>query len=87
MLVSMTPKLTSELRDAVQQNAGKPVEVEDDQHRVYVLMTRQEFQRVAYDDSDLTASEMEAAAAHGLTDGEGWDDPDMDSYNADPPSP
>lgn len=58
----MTPKLTNELRDAVQRNAGKAVEVEDDQKRIYVLMTRQEFERIFYDDSDLTEGEMRAAA-------------------------
>ena len=76
----MTPKLTNELRDAVQHNAGK-VEVEDDQHRVYVLMTRQEFARVVYDDSDLTDDEMRAAAAQGLADDEGWHAPGMESYD------
>jgi hypothetical protein len=58
----MTPRITNELRDAVQHNAGKPLEVEDDQHQVYVLMTRDAFERVVYDDSDLSEYEMSAAA-------------------------
>jgi hypothetical protein len=77
----MTPKLTNELRDAVQHNAGKAVEVEDDQHRIYILMTRQEFERVVYDDSDLSEDEMRAAAAQGLADDEGWRAPGMESYD------
>jgi hypothetical protein len=77
----MTPKLTNELRDAVQQNAGKAVEVEDDQQRLYVLMTRQEFERVVYDDSDLTEDEMRAAAAQGLVAESGWGAADLDAYD------
>jgi hypothetical protein len=84
----MTPKLSNELRDAVQHNAGKPVEVEDEQHQVYILMTRQEFARVVYDDSELTPDEMLTAAAQGLADDEGWNAPGMvvyDQHNSDSP--
>lgn len=63
----MTPRITDDLRDAVQRNGGKAVVAEDDQHRLYVVMTRQEFERVVYDDSDLTEAEMLASAEQMLT--------------------
>ena len=78
----MTPKLINELREALQDSAGRPVEIHDAQtHQVYILMTRQEFQRLVYDDSDLTAEEMHAAAGPTLVDPEGWDAPDMKGYD------
>jgi hypothetical protein len=67
----MAPNLIKDLREALQGNAGKPVEIEDQQtHQVYILMTRHEFQRLVYDDSDLTDAEMLAAVANGLSDPE-----------------
>lgn len=37
----MTPKLTSEMRDALAARPGEPIEIEDDQtHRVYLLVER-----------------------------------------------
>lgn len=79
----MTPKLTNDLRDAVQQNGGA-IEAEDDQHRLYVVMTRQEFERVVYDDSDLTADEMLAAASQLLATDE-TADPSYQHGDADSP--
>jgi hypothetical protein len=80
----MTPKLIQDLREALQDSAGKPVEIEDAQtHQVYVLMTRQEFQRLIYDDSELTEDEMQAAAASALADPEGWGAPGMEDYDRD----
>ena len=80
----MTPKLTKEIRDALQQNAGMPLDVEaedDPTHQVYVVMTRQEFKRLIYDDSDLTADEMLAAAAQGIDDPDGWGASELDVYD------
>ncbi len=80
----MTPKLTKELYDALQKNAGKPLDVQaegDPTHQVYVVMTRQEFKRLIYGDSDLTADEMMAATAHLFNDPDGWGDPAMDVYD------
>jgi hypothetical protein len=78
----MTPKLINELREALKDSAGKPVEIQDTQtQQVYVLMTRQEFQRLVYDDSDLTAEEMQAAAGSALADPEGWGAPGMNDYD------
>jgi hypothetical protein len=78
----MTPKLINDLREVMQDSAGKPVEIQDTKTRqVYVLMTRQEFQRLIYDDSDLTPEEMQAAAGPALADPEGWDAPGMKDYD------
>lgn len=80
----MTPKLINELREALADSAGKPVEIEDPQtHQIYILMTRREFQRLVYDDSDLTEDEMQAAASRALNDPEGWDAPGMEAYDQD----
>jgi hypothetical protein len=75
----MSPKLIQNLREALQDTAGKPVEIEDAQtHEVCVLMTRSEFRRLIYDDTDLTSDEMRAAAALGLSDAQGWNAPGME---------
>ena len=43
----MTPKLSEEQRQAIQNRDGGPVEVEDDRtQRVYVLVARDEFHRL-----------------------------------------
>jgi hypothetical protein len=82
----MTPKLIQDLREALQDSAGKPVEIEDAQtHEIYILMTRREFQRLVYDDSDLTEEEMRAAANGALDDPDGWGARGMDSYDRDRP--
>lgn len=45
--VRMTPKLSDEQRQAIQNREGGPVEVEDDRtQRVYVLVARDEFHRL-----------------------------------------
>ena len=80
----MTPRLINDLREALQDSAGKPVEIEDPQtHQVYILMTRREFQRLIYDDSDLTEDEMQAAAGMALNDPEGWGAPGIETYDHD----
>ena len=39
----MAPKLTPEMRSALSQHPGQPIEVEDDQtHRVYLLVDRED---------------------------------------------
>ena len=80
----MTPKLINDLREALQDSAGQPVEIEDPQtHQVYILMTRREFQRLIYDDSDLTEDEMQAAAGMAVNDPESWGAPGMEIYDHD----
>ena len=81
----MTPKMILGLREALQHSGGKPVEIEDTQtHEIYVLMTRDDFQRLMYDDSELSEGEMLAAARQGLSDPEGWSAPGMEVYDRDP---
>jgi hypothetical protein len=66
----------------MQDSAGRPVEIQDTPTlQVYVVMTRQEFRRLVYDDSDLTAEEMQAAPGQALADPEGWDAPGMKDYD------
>jgi hypothetical protein len=60
----MTIALPKELRTAVQRAPDRLVEIEDpESSTVYVLMTRRQFETLVYDDSDLSESEMLAAAA------------------------
>lgn len=78
----MTLKITDEIRTAIGQQPGRPVELRDDEtNTFYVLMTREQFQQLVYDDSDLTPDEMMAAAAQSLDDPEGWGAPDMEVYD------
>lgn len=84
----MTPKLIEELRDALQDNAGKPTEIEDAQtHQVYVLMTRDEFRRLVYDDSDVTEEEMLAIAEAAFADLEGWEGTEREHSGTDQAGP
>jgi len=50
-------------------------------------MTLNEFQRLAYDESELTEAEMMAAAALGLADPEEWGAPGMGYYDCDGTAP
>ncbi|MBI3862187.1 MAG: hypothetical protein HY290_09860 [Planctomycetia bacterium] len=79
----MTPKLTSEMREALLQQPGQPVTVEDDQtHLHYVLLPLSVYQRVrlifgdeSFDVTDTYAAQSAVAGAAG------WDDPEMDVYD------
>jgi len=57
----MAPKINEEIRQALQQQPGKPLEVEDDQtHAKYVVIPAEAFQKVQalfYDDSEFDPSE------------------------------
>ncbi len=79
----MSPKIPNEIREALDQQAGGPLELKDDQNAVYVVMTRQKFQTLVYDDSELTPDEMMAAAAQSLDDPDGWGAPGMEGYDTD----
>jgi hypothetical protein len=68
----MIVKVPPEFRDAIDQ-AGHPLELQDEQtSTLYVLMTREQFRELVYDDSDLTDDEMLAAAGEGLNAPDGW---------------
>ena len=79
----MTPKITKEIRDAVNQHPDRPIELQDEQNQAfYVLMSRDLFQRYIYDDSELTPDEMTAAAGQFLDDPDTWAAPGMDAYDS-----
>lgn len=81
----MTPKLSNidDLRKALRESQGNPVEVEDDQtHTVYVMVTREEFQQKyqpLYDDSEPDPREFYAAFAEAVK--EDLDAPGMKAYD------
>lgn len=81
----MTPKLSKELSQALQNKPGTPLEVEDPEtSTLYVLVTREQFTRLQdrlYDDGELTTEEMLAAAAPALNDPAGWGAAGMDEYD------
>lgn len=59
----MSVTLTREQREALEKQPEQPLLVEDPLTRdSYVLMTSSQFQRLVYDDSDLSPDEMIAAA-------------------------
>lgn len=77
----MTPKLTDEMRQALE--AGGPITVEDGQtHLKYVLIPFPIYQRLsalfADDRFDVTDTYAAQSAAAGAS---GWDDPEMDVYD------
>ncbi len=79
----MRPKLTNEMREALQQTEGRPVQVEDEEtHQEYVLVPLSIYQRLSIlfgDQSfDITDSYAAQSAAAGAS---GWDDPEMDIYD------
>jgi hypothetical protein len=78
----MNEKLNDDIAEAASRQE-KPLEVHDTAGRVFFVMTRQQFQKYVYDDSDLTAEEMLAAATSPLDDPEGWGDAEMEAYDQD----
>lgn len=78
----MTTKLNNDIAEAVSRQ-DRPLEVEDAAGKVYIVMTRRQFQMYVYDDSELTPDEMAAAAALHLDDPEGWGAAAMDAYDQD----
>ncbi len=84
----MSPKITNDQRNALRQEPDRPIEIEDEQtQKLYVLMTRDLFRKLVYDDSDITPEEMMAAASEELNDPETWGAPGMEAYDqADQPS-
>lgn len=82
----MNEKLSEDIAQAV-SHQDRPLEVRDAAGKVYFVMTGQQFQKYVYDDSELTADEMLAAATAHLDDPEGWGAPGMDQYNQDDPEP
>ena len=79
----MTPKLTEEMREAIRQQAGQPVTVEDEQnHLHYVLLPLEVYQRVRTVFADEQFDVVDTYAAQSAVAGAaGWDDPEMDVYD------
>ena len=48
---------------------------------MWVIFTRDQLKQLVYDDDDVSAEEMLAAAAQGLDDPEGWGAPGMEVYD------
>lgn len=80
----MKIKLTNNLRKALERSAGNPVEIQDEHtQQDYVLMSRDDFRRLVYDDSELEPREMLAAAGEAIDDSEGWGAAGMNDYDRD----
>jgi hypothetical protein len=75
--------LTDEHRQSLQQHPGRPLELRDEQSdALYIFMSRQQFETLVYDDSDLSADELLAAAAAANRGRDGWDAEGMDIYDS-----
>lgn len=81
----MTPKLSDELRKAIEQQQGKPLTVEDDQtHFQYVIIPMETFQKVQsliYDDGPFNPSEAYRLIDEAFGGPDGWDAPGMEVYD------
>jgi hypothetical protein len=79
----MHPKLTAEMREALLQQPGRPVTVEDDEtHLHYVLLPLSIYQRVSSIFADESFDATDTYAAQSAVAGSaGWDDPEMDVYD------
>lgn len=81
----MAPKINEEIRQALHQHPGKPLEVEDDQtHLKYVVIPAETFQKVQAlfdDDGDFDPSEAYPLLDQTFGGPEGWDAPGMEVYD------
>jgi hypothetical protein len=81
----MTPNLTDDLRQAIEERGGRPVYLLDASTNTrYVLLRAEQFEKVKAlfgEDSE----ERDFRAMYPLVEESfrkaGWDDPEMDSYN------
>jgi hypothetical protein len=79
----MTPKLSTELRAALQEQQGLPLTVEDEvTHLHYVLLPLALFQRMqtplSRTEIDVNSAASEQSIVAGIA---GWNDPAMDVYD------
>jgi hypothetical protein len=80
----MAPKINEEIRQALHEQPGKPIEVEDDQtHLKYVVIPADAFRKVQalFDDSDFHPSEAYPLLDRTFGGPEGWDAPGMEAYD------
>ncbi len=86
----MTPKITQEMREALQQRQGHPIEVEDDQtKKFYVLVAREEFRREG-GNAAVDAQQLKAAILSRRDESRelnaDWECADREVWDADSPS-
>ena len=79
----MTPKLTTDQRQAIEEKGGKPVYLIDaDTNTSYVLLRADQFERIkAMVGEETELDPRMTYAALDETFREGWDDPAMDAYD------
>jgi hypothetical protein len=81
----MAPKINDEIRQALQQRPGKPLEVEDDQtHAKYVVLPAETFQKVRaliYEDGEFDPQDAYPLTDETFGGPDGWDAPGMDVYD------
>lgn len=79
----MTPKLSNEQRQAIDERHGEPVYVIDSvTQEQWVLVPARTFQKIRNLLGEDAADIQETYAAQDqLTAAEGWEDPAMDDYN------
>lgn len=80
---SMSISLSAELRQALADHPGEPVEFVDEvSHARFVLLPAEQFERIkallTNDEFDLRETYAAQSAALGAA---GWDDPELDIYN------
>jgi len=77
----MTPKLTDELRQAIEERGGAPLYLVDATDNHYVLMRADQYEKVKglFEGDDLDPREMYPLIDEVMK--EDWDDPAMDIYN------
>ncbi len=79
----MTVSLSQELRDALAEHPGEPLELVDADSRArYVLVPAEQFDRVKalLSTEEFEISETYDAQSQALATA-GWDDPELDVYN------
>jgi hypothetical protein len=81
----MAPRISDEIRQALNSNPGKPLEVEDDQtHAKYVTIPAETFQKVQalfFDDGEFDPWEAYPLLDQTFGGPEGWDAPGMELYD------
>ena len=77
----MTPKLTDELRLAIEERGGGPLYLVDATDNHYVLMRADQYEKVKvlFEGDDLDPREMYPLIDEVMK--EDWDNPAMDIYN------
>ena len=81
----MTPKISEEIRIALEQQPDQPLTVRDEQSaRDYVILPVERFdqlQRLVYDDTEVDPAETLPLMVQSFGGPEGWDAPGMDDYD------